>query len=83
MPPISLALGAEALEQMDAYWRAANYLSAGPIYLLDNPLLKEPLTLAHIRQRMRDKQNERTRYVHEHGEDLPEIRNWKWLEAAT
>jgi len=31
------------LEAMDAYWRAANYLSVGQIYLLDNPLLAEPL----------------------------------------
>jgi xylulose-5-phosphate/fructose-6-phosphate phosphoketolase len=43
MPPITLTLGAEELKKMDAYWRAANYLSVGQIYLLDNPLLKEPL----------------------------------------
>ena len=36
-------LSAEELRKMDAYWRAANYLSVGQIYLLDNPLLKEPL----------------------------------------
>ena len=36
----------EALS-IDAYWRAANYLSVGQIYLLDNPLLKEPLELKH------------------------------------
>jgi len=34
---------------MDAYWRAANYLSVGQIYLLDNPLLKRPLALADIK----------------------------------
>jgi xylulose-5-phosphate/fructose-6-phosphate phosphoketolase len=34
---------------MDAYWRAANYLSVGQIYLYDNPMLREPLTLAHIK----------------------------------
>ena len=33
----------ELLRKMDAYWRAANYLSVGQIYLYDNPLLKEPL----------------------------------------
>jgi len=37
---------------MDAYWRAANYLSVGQIYLLDNPLLKEPLRLEHIKPRL-------------------------------
>ena len=36
-------LSQEMLEKMDAYWRASNYLSAGQLYLLDNPLLKEPL----------------------------------------
>jgi xylulose-5-phosphate/fructose-6-phosphate phosphoketolase len=39
----------EMLRKMDAYWRAANYLSVGQIYLHDNPLLKEPLQLAHIK----------------------------------
>ena len=34
----------ELLHTMDAYWRAANYLSVGQIYLLDNPLLREPLS---------------------------------------
>ncbi|MEO7652241.1 MAG: phosphoketolase family protein [Bryobacteraceae bacterium] len=37
---------------MDAYWRAANYLSVGQIYLLDNPLLREPLKLEHIKPRL-------------------------------
>ena len=37
------------LRQLDAYWRAANYLSVGQIYLYDNPLLREPLTLAHVK----------------------------------
>ena len=35
-----------------AYWRAANYLSVGQIYLLDNPLLREPLTAEHIKPRL-------------------------------
>ncbi len=39
----------ELLLRMNAYWRAANYLSAGQIYLFDNPLLREPLTLAHVK----------------------------------
>jgi len=38
--------------QMNAYWRAANYLSVGQIYLLDNPLLTQPLALSHIKPRL-------------------------------
>ena len=40
----------ELLRKMDAYWRAANYLSVGQIYLYDNPLLKRPLTLADVKR---------------------------------
>ncbi len=42
-------LSPELLRQIDAYWRAANYLSVGQLYLYDNPLLREPLTLAHVK----------------------------------
>ena len=45
-------LSADEMRKMHAYWRAANYLSVGQIYLLDNPLLREPLTLAHVKSRM-------------------------------
>lgn len=45
-------LAPEELRKMNAYWRAANYLSVGQIYLLDNPLLKEPLKLEHIKPRL-------------------------------
>ena len=45
-------LSPELLHKMDAYWRAANYLSVGQIYLYDNPLLKKPLELAHIKPRL-------------------------------
>jgi xylulose-5-phosphate/fructose-6-phosphate phosphoketolase len=45
-------LSAEELRKMHAYWRAANYLSVGQIYLMDNPLLKEPLQLQHIKPRL-------------------------------
>jgi xylulose-5-phosphate/fructose-6-phosphate phosphoketolase len=45
-------LPAEELSKMDAYWRAANYLSVGQIYLYDNPLLKVPLTKGHIKPRL-------------------------------
>ncbi|WP_430454433.1 phosphoketolase family protein [Rhodopirellula europaea] len=42
----------EQLQRMDAYWRAANYLSVGQIYLFDNPLLKVPLQIEHIKPRL-------------------------------
>ncbi|WP_262510089.1 phosphoketolase family protein [Pedobacter paludis] len=42
-------LSDELLQKMDAYWRAANYLSVGQIYLYDSPLLKEPLQLYHVK----------------------------------
>src|SRR5215813_14178826 len=45
-------LGSTELKKLDAYWRAANYLSVGQIYLYDNPLLKEPLTKEHIKPRL-------------------------------
>ncbi len=44
------ALSPEMLDKIDAYWRAANYLSVGQIYLFDNPLLKRPLTSADVKQ---------------------------------
>ncbi len=43
---------AEDLEKLHAYWRAANYLAVGQIYLLDNPLLREPLRAEHIKPRL-------------------------------
>jgi xylulose-5-phosphate/fructose-6-phosphate phosphoketolase len=43
------ALSPEQLGKMDAYWRAANYLAIGQMYLYDNPLLREPLQLAHVK----------------------------------
>ncbi|MDR2877231.1 MAG: phosphoketolase family protein, partial [Chromatiales bacterium] len=46
------ALSAEELRLMDAWWRAANYLSVGQIYLLANPLLREPLTLDDVKPRL-------------------------------
>ena len=45
-------LAPEILSGMDAYWRAANYLSVGQIYLLDNPLLRTPLARAHVKPRL-------------------------------
>ena len=45
-------LSQELLQKMNAYWRAANYLSVGQIYLFENPLLKKPLKLEHIKPRL-------------------------------
>jgi xylulose-5-phosphate/fructose-6-phosphate phosphoketolase len=45
-------LSPETLRLMDGYWRAANYLSVGQIYLMDNPLLREPLKKEHIKPRL-------------------------------
>src|SRR5882762_9801694 len=45
-------LDSELLRKMDAWWRAANYLSIGQTYLYDNPLLKEPLKKEHIKPRL-------------------------------
>jgi xylulose-5-phosphate/fructose-6-phosphate phosphoketolase len=48
----TLPLTAEEVRRMNAYWRAANYLSVGQIYLYDNPLLREPLTIKHVKPRL-------------------------------
>jgi xylulose-5-phosphate/fructose-6-phosphate phosphoketolase len=45
-------LSVEEVNKINAYWRAANYLSVGQIYLLNNPLLKEPLKLEHVKPRL-------------------------------
>jgi len=45
-------LSREELTSVDAWWRAANYLSVGQIYLMDNPLLREPLTAEHVKPRL-------------------------------
>src|ERR1700756_1632702 len=47
-PPLSQ----DELRRMNAYWRAANYLSVGQIYLYDNPLLREPLRIEHVKPRL-------------------------------
>jgi xylulose-5-phosphate/fructose-6-phosphate phosphoketolase len=49
---MSETLSKKELSLIDAYWRAANYLSVGQIYLYDNPLLKEPLTKEHVKPRL-------------------------------
>ncbi|HEV2377197.1 MAG TPA: phosphoketolase family protein [Streptosporangiaceae bacterium] len=52
MSDLPSPLAPAELELIHAYWRAANYLSAGQIYLMDNPLLREPLQPAHIKPRL-------------------------------
>ena len=52
MPAREQALTPTALTQLDRWWRAANYLSVGQIYLLDNPLLREPLRPDHVKPRL-------------------------------
>ncbi|CAN5507732.1 phosphoketolase family protein [soil metagenome] len=47
---MNTTLSTQEIQLINAYWRAANYLSVGQMYLLDNPLLREPLTLAHIKR---------------------------------
>ena len=49
---MSEVLSSDLLNKMDAYWRAANYLTVGQIYLQDNPLLEAPLKLEHIKPRL-------------------------------
>lgn len=50
MESVDAPLSNEMLKAIDAYWRAANYISVGQIYLRDNPLLREPLKLEHVKQ---------------------------------
>src|SRR5665648_761749 len=45
-------LSDDELHRLHAWWRAANYLSVGQIYLLDNPLLREPLSIEHVKPRL-------------------------------
>ena len=52
MPPHKPTLSPDELSKLNAYWRAANYLSIGQIYLFDNPLLTEPLKPEHIKPRL-------------------------------
>ncbi|MDP4003338.1 phosphoketolase [Methylobacterium sp. NEAU K] len=52
LPFVPGPLGPDGLRQIDAFWRAANYLSVGQIYLMDNPLLREPLKPEHVKPRL-------------------------------
>ncbi len=52
LPGATAPLSEQELARTHAYWRAANYLSVGQIYLLDNPLLRQPLTIEHVKPRL-------------------------------
>ena len=66
----------EMLNNMDANWRAANFLSVGPMYLRDNPLLRMPLKLEHVKRMLLGHWGTtHQQYIDKHGEDLPEIGN--------
>jgi xylulose-5-phosphate/fructose-6-phosphate phosphoketolase len=47
-----ILLSADELRKIDAYWRACNYLSLGMLYLCENPLLREPLKVEHLKKRL-------------------------------
>jgi phosphoketolase len=75
-------LTADLLQEMDAYWRAANFLSAGQIYLYDNLVMDAIGRLPqtgdkgiYLKQQLKDKLVEHKQYIDKYGEDLPEIRN--------
>src|SRR5215210_3274264 len=51
-PRSAQPLSRDEVLRIDAWWRAANYLSVGQIYLLDNPLLREPLAVEHVKPRL-------------------------------
>jgi phosphoketolase len=82
-------LSTELLAKMNDYWRAANYLSVGQIYLKDNPLLERELTLDDVKPRLAAQADAAQQwyseqiqchklYVAENGDDLPEIKDWRW-----
>jgi phosphoketolase len=66
----------EQLQALDGYWRAANYLSVGQIYIDRVPGLSDQA--AWLRQRMADSLVRHRAWVCEYGEDLPEVRDWVW-----
>jgi phosphoketolase len=69
-------LSDDQLRDNDAYWRACNYLAWGTLYLRDNPLLREPLSVEHLK--LQDQILDHLAYARERGVDKPEIQDWKW-----
>jgi xylulose-5-phosphate/fructose-6-phosphate phosphoketolase len=90
-PVLTGPLSPELLQRMDAYWRAANYLSVGQLYLYDNPLLKKPLELSHVKPLVVGHRgtapgqnfiyDHLNRVIKKYDLDMfhmPEILNWAW-----
>jgi len=74
----------QELERLDAYWRAANYLSVGQIYLLDNPLLEEPLELKHVKPRLLGHWGTTPglNLIYAHLNRVIRVRDWVWQHDA-
>ena len=72
----------ELLRKMNAYWRAANYLSAGQLYLLENPLLKKPLTKITINDIAEDCGINRMTFYY-HFKDIYDLVEWSCVEDAS
>jgi xylulose-5-phosphate/fructose-6-phosphate phosphoketolase len=68
----------DELAAVDAWWRAANYLSVGQIYLLDNPLLRTPLQPDHVKQAMAHARLKARAWTRDHGLDIPAVSDWAW-----
>ena len=71
-------LSPELLAKMNAYWRAAIYLSVGQIYLKDNPLLERPPTLETLAAVVLLRTMAPDLKIRVVNDDLPEIRDWRW-----
>jgi xylulose-5-phosphate/fructose-6-phosphate phosphoketolase len=73
-----MAISIEQIRDLDAYWRAANYLTVGQIYPQDNPLPREPLRPALIKKGTVSHPG----YIREHLEHMPEVRDRRWSEPG-
>ncbi|MEO8754896.1 MAG: hypothetical protein ABI624_19705 [Casimicrobiaceae bacterium] len=111
MNSVSKARSPALLRRMDAYWRAANYISVGQTYLRDNPPLTRPLVTCRrthhdnihsrdyeeegaittplamavtgerglsLKRQLQEKLLEHRRCINTHGQEMPEVRDWKW-----
>lgn len=76
------ALSPDLLRKMHAYWRAANYLSVGQIYVLDNPPILRARA-AYAKLSIHDRLIDHKEYIAKHGDDVAAIRDWKWNGALT